>query len=96
MGPGLFLNVDIIPDHSKLIQTTQLRYIVIDKRIAEVRPTLGFYFENWEQLEVAFAQPVNVAVLEKFDYYPTISRIYDSGDIIIYDLKGMLDAPQVP
>ena len=93
---GLFLNVDILPDDQQLIQTTQLQYIVIDKRIAQVRPTLGFYFEDWEQLEVPFAQPVNLAVLEKFDFYPSISRIYDSGDIVLYDLKGILDASQTP
>ena len=93
---GIFLNVDIIPNDRKLIQTTRLEYIVVDQRIAQVRPTLGFYFESWEQLEVAFAQPVNLSVLEKFDFYPAISRMYDSGDIVIYDLKGVLDDPQVP
>jgi hypothetical protein len=93
---GIFLNVDLIPQDQTLIQTTRLRYLVIDKRITQVLPTLGFYFEDWEQLEVMFAQPVNLAVLEKFDFYPAISRIYDSGDIVIFDLKGMLDATQIP
>jgi hypothetical protein len=93
---GIFLNVDIIPEDWNLIQTTQLQYLVVDKRISQVLPTLGYYFESWEQLDVPFAQPVNLSVLEKFDHYPSISRIYDSGDLVIYDLKGILDAPQTP
>lgn len=93
---GLFLNIDIGPEETDLIKTSQLQYIVIDQRIAQGLPTLGFYFESWEQLEVAFAQPVNLSVLEKFDFYPSINRIYDSGDIVIYDLKGILNASQTP
>jgi hypothetical protein len=93
---GIFLNWDLSSDNEKLIQATQLRYLVVEKRITQVLPTLGFYFEDWEQAEVPFAQPVNRSVLEKFDYYSSISRVYDSGDIVIYDLKGILDAPQIP
>jgi hypothetical protein len=90
---GIFLNVEVGSEEINFIKTTQLQYIVIDKRIAQALPTLGFYFEDWEQSEVPFAQPVNASVLEKFDFYPSITRLYDSGDIVIYDLKGMLDAP---
>lgn len=90
---GIFLNIDIGPEEYDRIKSTRLQYVVVDKRIAQVQPTLGFYFEDWEQLVVLFAQPVNATVLEKFDFYPSISRIYDSGDIAIYDLKGILDAP---
>jgi hypothetical protein len=93
---GIFLNVNVGSDAIDLIKTTRLQYIVVDKRITQVLPTLGFYFESWEQLEVLFAQPVNITVLEKFDFDPSIGRIYDSGDIIIYDLKGILDASQAP
>jgi len=93
---GLFLNVDIGPEETNLIKTTQLQYIVIDNRITQVRPILGFYFEDWEQLEVSYAQPVNLSVLEKFDFYPSINRIYDSGDIVIYDVKRIPDAIQAP
>lgn len=93
---GIFLDVNLGQQAINLIKVADLEYIVVDKRIARVLPTLGFYFESWEQLEVLFAQPVNLAVLEKFDFDPSISRIYDSGDITIYDLKRILDAPQTP
>ena len=93
---GIFLNVDIGAEEQNIIETTQLRYVVVDNRITQVLPVLGFYFEEWEQMIVSFAQPVNLSVLEKFDYYPSISRIYDSGDIVLYDLKGILNASQIP
>ena len=89
---GLFLSYTLDVSSCRFVQREQIRYIVIDKRIATVLPLFGFYFEQWEALEVnyEFIPPVNIATLEKFDNAPGVSRLYDSGDIVIYDVGNMI------
>ncbi len=35
-----------------------------------------------------YTRPLPLADLTKFDHVPGVARIYDSGNIVIYDLKG--------
>jgi hypothetical protein len=89
---SLFLSYTILPHHCDFIRRHRLGYLVIDKRITEVVPLLGYYFEPWEELEISyeFVPPVDIAVLEKFDLAPGVSRLYDSGDIVIYGVEHLI------
>ena len=37
--------------------------------------------------------PIPLADLTKFNHVPGVSRVYDNGDIVIYDLQGAKVAP---
>lgn len=86
---GLFLRFELTPHEYDLIRQASIRYLVVDKRIATVLSTYAYYFESWEQTIVAYVPPVSLAVLEKFDHIAGLSRIYDSGNIVIYDLGAL-------
>jgi hypothetical protein len=86
---GIFLSYSLTPSHRMIISQTKIHYLVTDMRITTDLSSLGYYFESWEQLVYSFVPPVNPAVLEKFNYMPEVSRVYDSGDIAIYDVGGI-------
>jgi hypothetical protein len=71
------------------IKALQIQYLVIDQRITQDAPLFGYYFESWEQQLVETEMPINPAILDKFDTMPEVSRIFDNGNVRIYDLKGI-------
>jgi hypothetical protein len=70
-----------------VIDKNEIDYVVIDRRLAEALPVLGFYFEPDEPGSSTRTDPVSSQALEKFDDVPELSRIYSNGDILIYDAR---------
>jgi hypothetical protein len=85
----IFLTPTLTAGDIQTIRTLQIRYLVIDLRISQGTPLYGYYFENWEQLVVPTKIPLDPKILQKFDYIASVSRIYDNGNIRIYDLGGL-------
>jgi hypothetical protein len=90
---GIFVDFNLRPSHRKIITDVAIHYLIVDTRITRELSTLGYYFESWEQTMFQFEPPINQFALKKFDYVPDISRIFDSGDIYIYDVEGVIYAP---
>ena len=65
----------------------KVRYIVVDHRLSRALPSVGSgnYFERGEPGAGQHTTPIDPAALAKFDNLPLVSRVFDSGDIIIYD-----------
>jgi hypothetical protein len=61
-------------------------FLLVDLRLSTALPVLGFYFEPWEPKSAA---PLSAEALLKFDNVDGITRIYDNGFIVIYDLRGL-------
>lgn len=61
-------------------------FLLVDLRLSTALPVLGFYFEPWE---LKSTRPLSAAALLKFDHVNGITRIYDNGFIVIYDVRGM-------
>ena len=59
------------------------QYVVVDLRATKELPRQGFYFEEGEP-ERPHEEPLNPERLQKFDKEACLSRVFDSGDIIIY------------
>ncbi len=90
---GIFLRFKLTPSDYDVITKADIRYLVIDDRITTVLSTYGYYFESWEDGIVRYTPPVNIEVLRKFDHVPGVSRIYDSGNIVIYDIGILNENP---
>jgi hypothetical protein len=60
-------------------------FLLVDLRLSTALPVLGFYFEPWEPSTT----PLSAAALLKFNKVDGITRIYDNGYIIIYDVRGL-------
>ena len=67
-----------------------VRYLLVDRRLGTARPLVGVYFEDGEPSTDPANRPIPPSWLDKFDTVPDASRVYDSGDITIYDLQAVL------
>lgn len=65
-------------------------YILIDLRLTTALPVQGVYFEGGES-DIIHAQPPLRADLTKFDELPKVSRVFDNGALIIYDIRSFHD-----
>jgi hypothetical protein len=66
-------------------QLQALRYVLVDRRLASALPASGEYFPV-DRNAGRYSHPLPAADLTKFDHVPGVARVYDSGDIVIYDL----------
>jgi hypothetical protein len=80
-------------DAQATLQRGKIAYLVIDRRLADDLPLVGVYFEPGEPDAFQHTRPVDPAVLERFDAIGNISRIFDSGDIVVYDVRDISSAP---
>ena len=73
----------------QLIQDWEIQYIAFDRRRISWDNMTGYYFD-----EASSASPTSPSLFDpetygKFDQTTNISRIFDSGNIIIYDVKAL-------
>lgn len=92
---GLNDNIDVAPifysaqfDHADttIMQAGQIRYLVVDTRLSTALPLVGTYFE-----EDAPHSIISRAALTKFNSVNAINRLFDSGDIVIYDTGAFIN-----
>jgi len=79
------------PEELDLLRRAAIRYVVVDFRLARDPPLYKYYFESAEPDAGNHTTPMPLASLEKFDALPGVARIYDSGDIVIYDIRGLVN-----
>jgi hypothetical protein len=70
-----------------------VRYLVVDRRLSTALPSAGVYIERGEVPGDRYTTPIDPAVLAKFDTLVDVSRLFDSGDIVIYDLGALEHEP---
>jgi hypothetical protein len=88
-GPGSLYDTDrLIPEDSALIDGQSAIYLDVDMRMAQQAPIVRTFFPT-DILSDQRETPIYDDDLTKFDSYPGISRIYDSGYDHFYDLRGI-------
>lgn len=80
----LFFSLGYGTVQEDIVRRGAIGYLVVDRRLSTALPGLGIYFEAPEADANRHLQPIDPAALAKFDRLSDISRIYDSGDIVIY------------
>lgn len=86
---GLFLTPQFGDYQRSMIGRGRIEYVVVDRRIVGVRPYQGYFFEKWEKQVVDYGSTVDTQTAEIFDTLPGASRIYDSGNIQVYDVRRL-------
>jgi hypothetical protein len=86
--PSLYFADEWGPRQSECARGLHLRYLYVDRRLADDRPHLGSYFMDGEK-----SGPLQLtrAELTKFDNVAEIGTLYRHGPISIYDLGGLYD-----
>jgi hypothetical protein len=72
---------------------SKVRYVVVDQRITVYLPINGHYFESNEPGADRHIVPFDAKNLVKYDIDPNLSRIFDSGNISIYDVVVYRNLP---
>lgn len=85
----LFCGPEWTKDDVALARDQGLQYVVVDLRMSESKPASGTYFTD--QL-TACPAPIPRSNLLKFESVTGVSRIYDSGDILVYDVRAVTGA----
>lgn len=91
-----FFSLSMSPYEIALLQQARVRYLVVDQRLSQSLPLVGFYFEPGEPGSYQRTSPIDLEALTKFNTLPQINREFDSGNIVIYDVGGLINAPEKP
>jgi hypothetical protein len=76
-----------------IIEEGRIEYLVVDRRLSSGIPMFGFYFNEVEPQAFNRSEPLPAEVLTKFDDIDQVDRIFDSGDIRIYDVRPLWREP---
>jgi len=60
--------------------------------LSTAAPLEGMYFEDGEPDSYHHTTPLALNSLTKFTSFEQINRLFDSGNIVIYDVKGFVSA----
>jgi hypothetical protein len=89
----IILYPGLTPDMVDVLTGNDIRYIVMDRRRVRDDKAVGYFFTSG-RAERAGLFPTTWT--SKFDRQPGVSRIYDSGDLAIYDIGGLRFDPEFP
>lgn len=88
----LFLAPTFGKNEQRIVDQARIEYILVDRRLSLRLPWVGHYFEGHES-PGGHKSPASPGALNKFDGMPFVNRVYDNGDIAIYDLRGLHGRP---
>lgn len=93
----LYLGPKYTPSIAQAARAQAVQYVLVDRRLSQSLPASGTYFPGDTTLlpgdTMTGNGPIPLADLTKFDDVPGVARVYDNGDIVIYDLQGAQVAP---
>lgn len=89
----LFTSRTLQPADAQLAREESVRYVLVDRRLSQALPASGSYFTEDIENGRTYPHRLDPAGLDKFSHIAGVSRRYDSGNIVIYDLKGSPYAP---
>lgn len=76
----------------RVLREAGIEYVIADYRLTLALPEFGVYFEPAEPDAFAHDTPMPPDAIFKWDHEPGVARLYDSGDIVIYDVRGLSGA----
>jgi len=88
----VFFSPQFGPDDQQWLRDYAIRYMVVDQRLSTALPAKGYYFNRHEPDAYEHKQPIAAESLAKFNSLAEVGRIYDSGDIVIYDVRELSGA----
>jgi hypothetical protein len=75
-----------------ILRQGRIHYLVVDLRLTEDIPEYPYVFEQSEPGAGNHVNPMPLAAVRKWESFQGVTRIYDSGDIIVYDIGGLTNA----
>lgn len=90
----LFLSPTLGDEERDIIHQGDITYAVVDQRLSASLPTLGIYFERGEPRSAEQRKhALDIKAIEKFDQLRGVGRVFDSGNLVVYDLQELSREP---
>jgi hypothetical protein len=90
----VFTSLQVGPTVKAILRQDRIQYLVVDRRLSTGLPSVGTYFDQPPATgEPGITKPIDLAALAKFDGVQNVSRVFDSGDIVIYDIEAITSGP---
>ncbi len=83
----LYTSPTFTPSIARQAQLLAIHYVLVDLRLTKSLPVSGEYFSNDPKVG-PYTHPIPLADMTKFNYAPGVTRIFDAGNIVIYDLSA--------
>lgn len=84
----LYYSATIGSGDRAFLRESSLRYLLVDRRLARSLPDSGQYFPI-DPRSGRIRRPIPMGRLDKYDGMPGVNRLYDSGSMVIYDLRRL-------
>ena len=84
---AVFLDRRLTPYDRGLLRRGRVEYLVVDYRLTRSLPWLGVYYDILEPEALRHTRPIPVVAFAKFDRSRRMSRVFDSGNIAIFDVR---------
>ena len=86
----------LLPYDMMLLRRGEVEYLVVDHRLTRALPKVGVYYDLQEPGAYRHDRPIPRAAFAKFDRLRLVSRVFDSGDIVIYDVSRISGSASKP
>lgn len=88
-----YFDLAVRPWQLTRLSRVPVRYVIADRRLATSLPYVGVYVERGELTsEGPWVEPLPIEALDKWDRMDGVDRIYDAGDLRIFDIGGLTGA----
>ena len=89
----IFISLHFGPYVVTILQQDQIQYLVVDSRLTTGLPHVGTYFNISSSGEVQYTSPLDPAAIAKFQNVKQLDRLFDSGNIAVYDAQAISNGP---
>jgi hypothetical protein len=89
----IFFATELGAAQRAFLRSGRLQYVVFDRRLSQQLSELGIYVEKTEPGAYHHTTPLDPRTFAMFDNVPNTSRLFDSGDITIYDVGALSNEP---
>ena len=88
-----YFGTTLLPEDIARLSRVPVRYVLTDRRLATALPYVGVYVERGEIVSRGpWLEPMSMGAFDKWDATDGSDRIYDAGDIRIFDIGELTDA----
>jgi hypothetical protein len=85
----LYTSPDLGPFQRDLIDSAHIEYLLSDTRLSTGLPRAGVYFEEGEQGDQLYDEPLPLEGLTKFRDIEGVDTLYDNGVILMFDVRRL-------
>lgn len=93
-GPikNLFLSEEFGDAEQNTLLKRNIQYVMVDRKVVSWDHMIGYYFYSSQSNRASDLRVLDPQTTEKFEGVEGISRVLDSGDIVIYGVEMYLEA----